>query len=395
MNALLQIVTVTALNLSNLRHRVAPSLVAIVGFAGVVMVFVGVLSIGRGFAAALEGAGRDDLAVVLRAGSTSEMVSGLGYDDTRVIADAPGVARDAAGALASPELFVLVDVEKRSTGQSANVPFRGVTPRVFDVREKIRIVEGRTFSPGVNEVIVGRRAVAEFEGLELGGTMQSGRVSWDIVGVFEADGSALESEVWTDSRVLQDAYNRGSSYQVVYAKLESADSFDEFEAAITGDARLNVETKRETDHLASQSQVMTTFITVAGTFIAVLMGIGAVFGAVNTMYTAVAARSREIATLRALGFGRTAVLVSVLVEGVVLGVFGGIFGGLIAYVAFNGYQASTLNFQSFSQVAFQFAVTPDLLVAGAIGALAMGLIGGILPGIRAARLPIAKALREL
>ena len=395
MNALLQIVTVTALNLANLRYRIAPSLVAIVGFAGVVMVFVGVLSIGRGFGAALEGAGRDDLAVVLRAGSTSEMVSGLGFADTRIIADAPGVARDAAGALSSPELFVLVDVAKRSTGQSANVPFRGVTPRVFDVRDGIRIVEGRPFAPGVNEVIVGRRAVAEFADLELGGVLQSGRVSWDIVGVFEAEGSALESEVWTDARVLQDAYNRGSSYQVVYAKLESPAAFDEFEAAITGDARLNVETKRETDHLASQSQVMTTFITVAGTFIAVLMGIGAVFGAVNTMYTAVAARSREIATLRALGFGRTAVLVSVLVEGIVLGMVGGIIGGAIAYAAFNGYQASTLNFQSFSQVAFQFAVTPDLLVAGAIGALVMGLVGGILPGFRAARMPIAKALREL
>lgn len=389
MNALLQIVTVTALNLANLRYRIAPSLVAVVGFAGVVMVFVGVLSIGRGFGAALEGAGRDDLAVVLRAGSTSEMVSGLSFEATRIIAEAPGVA------LASPELLVLVDVEKRSTGQPANVPFRGVTARVFDVRDGIRIVEGRPFAPGVNEVIVGRRAVAEFADLELGGVLQSGRISWDIVGVFEAEGSALESEVWTDARVLQDAYNRGSSYQVVYAKLESPAAFDGFEAAITGDARLNVEAQRETDHLASQSQVMTTFITVAGTFIAVLMGIGAVFGAVNTMYTAVAARSREIATLRSLGFGRTAVLASVLVEGIVLGVIGGVIGAAIAYAAFNGYQASTLNFQSFSQVAFQFAVTPDLLVAGIVGALVMGLVGGILPGIRAARMPIAKALREL
>lgn len=395
MNYLTQLVTVTALNLGNLRFRIGPSLVAIVGFAGVVLVFVGVLSIGRGFSAALEGSGRDDLVVVLRAGSTSEMVSGLSFEATRIIADAPGVARDASGALSSPELFVLVDVEKLSTGQAANVPFRGVTSRVFDVRGEFRIVEGRRFKPGVNEVIVGRRAAAEFAGLEVGGVLKSGRVEWDIVGHFESSGSALESEVWTDARVLQDAYNRGSSYQVVYAKLESAAAYDAFAAAVTADARLNVEATRETDHLAAQSQVMTTFITVAGTFIAVLMGIGAVFGAINTMYTTVAARAGEIATLRALGFGRLPVLASVLVEGMLLGMVGGVIGGAVAYVVFNGYQASTLNFQSFSQVAFAFAVTPGLLAAGVLGALFMGLLGGILPGIRAARLPIAKALREL
>lgn len=395
MNYLTQLVTVTTLNLGNLRFRIGPSLVAVVGFAGVVLVFVGVLSIGRGFSAALEGSGRDDLVVVLRAGSTSEMVSGLSFETTRIIADAPGVARDAAGALSSPELFVLVDVEKLSTGQAANVPFRGVTSRVFDVRGDFRIVEGRRFEPGVNEVIVGRRAASEFVGLEVGGVLRSGRVEWDIVGLFDSGGSALESEVWTDARVLQDAYNRGSSYQVVYAKLESAAAYDEFAAALAADARLNVEATRETDHLAAQSQVMTTFITIAGTFIAVLMGVGAVFGAINTMYTTVAARAGEIATLRALGFGRLPVLASVLVEGMLLGVVGGVIGGAVAYVVFNGYQASTLNFQSFSQVAFAFAVTPGLLAAGVLGALLMGLLGGILPGVRAARMPIAKALREL
>ena len=389
MRWLLQLVTVTALNLANLRYRIGASLVAVIGFAGVVTVFVGVLSIGRGFSAALEGSGRDDLAVVLRAGSTSEMVSGLSFDTTRIIAEAPGVVR------ASPELLVLVDVEKRSTGQPANVPFRGVTAGAFDVRREVSVIEGRVFEPGVNEVIIGRRAADEFAGLELGGVVQSGRVEWRIVGLFEADGSALESELWADARVLQDAYNRGSSYQVVYAQLESAAAFDAFNTAVVEDARLNVEAKREKDHLAGQSAVMTTFISVAGTFIAVLMGIGAVFGAVNTMYTAVAARSREIATLRALGFGRTSVLVSVLVEGLVLGLTGGLIGGGVAYLAFNGYQASTLNFQSFSQVAFQFAVTPGLLAAGIAGALVMGLVGGILPGVRAARLPVAKALREL
>lgn len=394
-NLLLQLVTVTGLNLANLRYRIGPSLVAVVGFAGVVMVFVGVLSIGQGFRETLEGSGRDDVAVVMRAGSSSELTSGLGFEQTRFIAEAPGVAVDAGGPLASPELLVIIDVQKRSTGFDANVPFRGVTGRAFAVRDQVRIVDGRNFEPGLNEVIVGRQAAEEFAGLRVGDRLQSGRVGWDVVGTFEADGGLNESELWTDARVLQDAYNRGNSFQVVYARLESADAIHMFADALERDARVNADVQSEVEYLAQQSSALATFINVAGTFVAVLMGIGAVFGAINTMYTTVAARAGEIATLRALGFRRLPVVVSVLIEGLVLGLAGGVIGGFLAWLVFNGYQASTLNFQSFSQVAFAFAVTPGLVATGIVGALLMGLAGGILPSIRAANLPIARALREL
>lgn len=385
----MQLVTVTTLNLGNLRYRLGPSLVAIVGFAGVVLVFVGVLSIGQGFSETLEGAGRDDIAIVMRAGSTSEITSGLGFDETRYIAETPGAI------VSSAELIVIIDVKKRATGNDANVPFRGVTAHAFEVRQNVTLIEGRMFEPGLNEVIVGRQAATEFSNLSVGDVVRSGRIDWQVVGMFDAEGGLYESELWTDARLLQDAYNRGTSYQVVYTRVDGPEALATYADALERDVRLNVDVKSEADHLADQSEAMATFITIAGTFIAVLMGIGAVFGAINTMYTTVAARAGEIATLRALGFGRLPVLASVLVEGMLLGIVGGLIGSAIAYAVFNGYQASTLNFQSFSQVAFAFAVTPGLLAAGVLGALFMGLLGGILPGVRAARMPIAKALREL
>jgi putative ABC transport system permease protein len=394
-NLLLQLVTVTVLNLGNMRFRLGPSLVAVVGFAGVVLVFVGVLSIREGFESTLKANGAEDVAVVLRGGSASELTSGLSHEHTRLIAEAPGVAADQAGQLASAELLFMVEVRKRRTGTDANVPFRGVGERAFAVRENINIVSGRNFEPGRNEIIVGRQAANEFEGLAVGSTARWGRLEWEVVGHFEAAGGLNESEIWTDARVLQDAYNRGNSYQVVYARLRSADSFPMFSDALDRDPRLNVTAQRETEYLADQAQVMSVFISVAGMTIAILMGIGAVFGAINTMYTTVATRAGEIATLRALGFGRLPVLVSVLVEGLVLGLLGGVIGAVIAWLVFNGYQASTLNFQSFSQVAFTFAVTPQLMINGILGALFMGVLGGLMPGIRAARQPVARALRAL
>lgn len=395
MDRIIQIFVVTALNLCNLRFRIGPSLVAVAGFAGVVLVFIGVLSIREGFEGALRSNASEDVAVVLRGGSTSELNSALGLEEVNTIAQAPGVRAGSDGPLVSPELLVIVDVKKRATGMDANVPFRGVRPAAFALRDELRITEGRMFEPGLNEIIVGRQAAAQFSGLEVGNRVEWGRYTWLVTGVFEAGGGLAESEIWTDARVLQDAYSRGSSYQAVYAALASADSFAMFRDALHDDPRLNVTVQRETEYLADQSRALSTFITVAGGVISVLMGIGAVFGAINTMYTTVAARAGEIATLRALGFGRLPVLVSVLAEGLVLGLAGGLIGGLLAYLIFNGYQASTLNWQSFSQVAFSFAVTPELLVRGIVGALLMGMLGGILPAVRAARLPIARALREL
>jgi putative ABC transport system permease protein len=395
MNWLSQLVTVAALNVRTIGQRLGSSLVAVVGIAGVVVVFVAVLSIAEGFTAAMRDAASPDRVLVMRSGSDSEMTSGLSATTATIVSEAPGVRRGAEGPLASPELFVIVDVPKRSTGTDANVPLRGVTTRVFEVNDEIRIVNGRRFTPGTNEIIVGRAAHGQFAGLDVGTQVKWGQNRWTVVGIFEANASVAESEIWCDARVLQPAYRRGNSFQSVYVKLDSPEAFDRFKDALTTDPRLNVAVRREADYYAEQSQVLRRLVTTLGYLIAALMGIGAVFGAINTMYTAVASRTREIATLRALGFGRFAVLSSVLAESLVLSVAGGIVGGLLAWIAFDGYQTATMNWQSFSQVAFAFAVTPALLIQGVVYAAVMGLVGGFFPALRAARLPIVTALREL
>lgn len=395
MNWLAQLLAVIGLNVRTIPQRLGSSLVAVIGIAGVVVVFVAVLSIGEGFTAALRDAASPDRVIVMRSGSDTEMTSGLGATQATIVSEAPGVRRSAEGPLASPELFVIVDVPKRATGTDANVPLRGVTPRVFEVKDEVRIVEGRTFTPGTNEILVGRAANNQFAGLDVGRQVKWGQNIWTVVGIFEANGSVAESEIWCDARVLQPAYRRGNSFQSVYVKLETPASFDRFKDALTTDPRLNVTVKRETEYYAAQSRVLRALITQLGFMIAALMGIGAVFGAINTMYSAVAARTREIATLRALGFGRFAVLSSVMAESLLLSVIGGVGGGLLAWAAFDGYQTATMNWQSFSQVAFAFAVTPALLVQGVLYAVVMGLIGGFFPALRAARLPIVTALREL
>ena len=395
MRFLAQVFAMIALTLRTVPQRAGSSLVAVTGVAGVVIVFVAVLSIAEGFRAALAGAGSPDTAIVMRGGSDTELSSGLPLESTRVIKDAPGVRRSAQGAVASAELFVVVDVPKRSTGTPANVPLRGVEPAAFGVRDEVRIVEGRTFRPGTNEIIVGRSAAAQFAGIDLGSTQRWGESAWEVVGIFEAGGTIAESEIWCDARVLQPAYRRGDSFQSVYARLESAAAFDAFKDALTTDPRLDVMVEREEDYYLGQTQAVTAIITGIATIIAFLMGIGAVFGAINTMYTAVAARTREIATLRALGFSGGPVVVSVMAESMALCIAGGVLGGMLAYAGFNGYQTATLNWQTFSQVAFAFAVTPALLVQGVVWAVVMGFFGGIFPALRAARLPVATALREL
>ena len=395
MRFLSQVFTMIALTLRTVPQRAGSSLVAVTGVAGVVVVFVAVLSIAEGFRAALAGAGSPDTAIVMRGGSDTELSSVLPLESTRVIRDAPGVRRSAEGAVASAELFVVVDVPKRSTGTPANVPLRGVEPAAFGVRDEVRIVEGRTFRPGTNEIIVGRSAAAQFAGIDLGSTQRWGESAWEVVGIFEAGGTIAESEIWCDARVLQPAYRRGDSFQSVYARLESADAFDAFKDALTTDPRLDVMVEREEDYYIGQTEAVTAIITGIATVIAFLMGIGAVFGAINTMYTAVASRTREIATLRALGFSSGPVVVSVMAESVALAIVGGGLGGLIAWAGFNGYQTATLNWQTFSQVAFAFRVTPALLTQGIAWAVVMGFFGGLFPALRAARLPVATALREL
>ncbi len=393
-NAFSQMAVVTALNLRTIGERRGASLATVFGVAGVVAVFVGVLSIGEGFRATMSSGGREDVAMIMRSGNDSEMMSGLGREDTDIVKQAPGVARDAQGPIASAELFVVINVPKRSTGTDANVPLRGVQAKALEVRGTLKIVEGRMFEPGRNEVIVGRAAQREFRGLDLGTTNRWGQNDWTVVGIFEDGGSVVESEIWSDVAVLQPAYNRGNFFQSVRAKLTSKEEFQTFKDAITTDPRLDVQVDTERDYFAGQSKGLTAIITGLGTIIAVLMGFGAVFGALNTMYSAVSARTREIATLRAIGFRSAPVVVSVLAESLVLSLVGGVLGAIAAYFGFDGFQAATLNWQSFSQVAFKFAVTPKLLAIGISYAMIMGLIGGLFPAIRAARLPVTAALRE-
>ena len=393
-NSLSQIASVTWFGLCTIPRRKGSAIAAAAGIAGVVTVFVGVLSIAQGFRRAVTATGRDDIAIVLRDGAPNEMSSGLSRDDARLIKDAPGVARDNGVAGASAELFVIIDVPKRSTGTDANVPFRGVEATATTVRGNMRIGQGRMFERGRNEVIAGATAAREFAGLDVGRTIKLGKTEWNVVGVFSAGGGVAESELWTDSTVLQQAYQRGESYQSVYAKLVSADKFQEFKDALTTNPQLKVKVVRQTEFYAEQSTDTTNFITTLGTVVALMMALGALFGALNTMYNAVAARGREIATLRALGFGAAPVVCSVLIESLALALAGGIIGGLAAYLAFDGYGAATMNFQTWSQIAFAFAVTPKLLCTAILLASAIGLLGGLFPAIRAARLPIAAALRD-
>jgi len=389
-----QIASVTWFGLCTIPRRKGSAIAAIFGIAGVVAVFVGVLSIAQGFRRAVTSTGRNDIAIVLRDGAANEMSSGLGRTEARLVKDAPGVARENGSALASAELFVIIDVPKRSTGTDANVPFRGVEVAAPTVRGNLKVTEGRMFEPGRNEVIAGVSAAREFAGLEVGKTLKLGKTEWNVVGLFSAGGGAAESELWADITVLQQAYQRGDSYQSVSVKLVSAEKFQEFKDALTSNPQIKVKVMRQAEFYADQSTMTTNFITGLGTVIALMMALGALLGALNTMYNAVASRGREIATLRALGFGASPVVCSVLIESLALALTGGIIGGLGAYLAFDGYGAATMNFQTFSQIAFAFAVTPRLLIQAIFWAMAIGLLGGLFPAIRAARLPIASALRE-
>jgi putative ABC transport system permease protein len=394
MSGLNQIFAVTWLNLRNLPQRMGSSVVAVVGVAAVVLVFAAVLSMAKGFERTMIAAGSDDTAIIMRSGSTSELNSGLSNEQVLIIADAPGVLKDGDQAIMSAELYVIVDVKKKSTNTDANVPFRGVQPGAFDVRNGVQLVEGRLFEEGKNEILVGRAAQQEFVGLETGATIQFGQSTWNIVGVFEANGGVAESELWTDVRVLQGAYRRGNSFQSVRVRLQSPDSIEELRTVLEDDPRIDPDVMTEREYYSSQAEGLSRFIRLIGYPLTFLMAIGAIFGALNSMYSSVSVRGKEIATLRALGFGPLSVLISTMVESTLLALIGGVIGGAIAYLVFNGFQVSTLG-ASFSQVVFDFAVTPELLVDGLKAALIIGAVGGLFPAIRAARLPVAQALREL
>jgi putative ABC transport system permease protein len=295
----------------------------------------------------------------------------------------------------TPEAVLMAPIPLISTGTQANVELRGVSPNVLEIRKQVKIAEGRMFRGGMAEVIVGKNATKTYSGLKIGDTISLGTQRWQVVGIFDADGSSFDSEVWGDSHLLSQAYGRPeNNFQSVTVHLTSPSALTQLRDSVTADPRLNVDVTREIDYYAKQSTAMTTLITILGGFVASIMAIGAIFGALNTMYSAVADRGREIATMRALGFGGPSVVFSFLVEALLISFVGGVLGCL-AVLRLNGYTTSTINFQTFSNLAFAFKITPGLMVMGVVFALAMGVLGGIFPAIRAARLPVATALREL
>jgi putative ABC transport system permease protein len=382
-------------NLRSVRERWLSSVVAVFGIAGTVGVFVAMLSLAKGFQATLISSGSTSNALVLRAGAGTEMSGAVQLDQVKIIEDAPGVARDAGGSLVTPEVVVVAAFPLRSTGTDANVQVRGVSPKALEVRNNVKIVEGRFFQPGLAELVVGRNVNRTYAGFSLGDTVKFGGGSWHIVGVFDAGGSAFDSEVWCDARVLNQIYHRPDNvFQSVTVRLASPDALQQFKDSVTSDPRMNVDVSREVDYYAKQSTGLTGLIQGLGGLIAFIMGIGAVFGALNTMYSAVSERSREIATLRALGFGAGSVVFSFVVEALLIASIGGALGCL-AVLPVNGYTTGTLNFATFSHLAFAFQITPALLLSGMIFALIMGLVGGLPPALRAARRPVAPALRGL
>src|SRR6266567_2372739 len=358
-------------------------------------VFIAMLSLAHGFKATLVASGSPDNALVLRAGSPSEMMGGVTLDSIKVIADAPGIARDANGPLLTQEVVGVVPFPLISTGTDANVQIRGVSPNVLDIRKFTKIAKGRMFAPGVSELIVGKNASRTYSGLTLGSVVNFAGGHWTVVGIFDAGGSAFDSEVWCDSHILNEIMKRPPNiFQSVTVHLQNTNSFQTLKDSLTSDPRLNVDVMREIDYYAKQSTTMTTLITVLGGLVAAIMAIGAVFGALNTMYSAVSERGREIATMRAVGFGGASVVFSFLVEALLIAFVGGLLGCL-AVLPLNGWTTSTMNFQTFSNLAFAFKITPQLLVQGVFFALVMGVVGGLLPAARAAAQPVATALRSL
>ncbi|MGH8481630.1 MAG: ABC transporter permease [Nevskiaceae bacterium] len=388
------ILAITAMNFRSIGGRLGTSMVIVVGIACVVAVLIGMLSMSRGFERTLRGTGQDDRALLLSAGVLAELSSGFGPDVPPLVRALPGIRKGADGQpLASAEVMVITELKKGAGARaaSANVALRGVEPAGLEMRPEVRLVEGRLFQSGLNEVIAGRQARQQFEGVGVGQTLHFRGSTWTVVGVFDSGGDAHESELWTDAGTARNAFGRtGASSMLV--QLESAAALGALKDAVTADPRFRLDVQSERNYFTSQSQNFTQQIGVLTTVVAALMAIGAVFGALNTMYSAVATRRVEIATLRAIGFSGLPVVVSVLTEAVALAVVGGALGAAISYLLFNGMTVSTLG-QNFTQIAFSFAVTPDLLLQGLVWSVAIGLVGGLFPAVRAARLPIVVALR--
>ena len=392
-----QVFEITLISLSTIPQRLGSSLVIVVGIAGVVGVLVSVMAMAEGFRYTLASTGRSDRVIMLRSGSDAEMSSGVDRAQSVLLAALPGVAKTADNRpLASAELVVMVELPRKGESSPNNIPFRGVQPAAFAIRDELRIVEGRTFARGLREVIAGRKAAQQFAGLTVGSHIAFRDSDWTVVGIFESGGDVHESEILADAEVALSAFRR-TGFQSVTARLADGSSagFAAFKDAVGGDPRFAINVLREPEYYAKQAKVLATLIDVMGYTVSAFMAIGATFGALNCMYSAIASRQIEIATLRAIGFGSVPVVVSVMIEALLLALLGGAIGAGLAFVYCDGASLSTLNFSTFSQVAFDFRVTSRLIVEGVLWSLVIGTAGGLLPAIRAARLPVTAALRTL
>jgi putative ABC transport system permease protein len=379
------------IGIAGLPQRWGASMVIVIGIAGVVAVLVAMLAMGEGFKATLNRTGGEDSAIILRGGSQAETNSVITRDQVPLISSLPGIARGADGKpLASPELSQVVNLPSKSDGTDANVQFRGVGPAAWALRSDLKMVEGRRFTPGLRELVAGRGAQQQFNGLDIGKQLKLGNQVWTVVGIF-ATGDSHDSELWADADVLGPAYQR-QAFQSVTVKLDGKTGFKQLKAALAADPRLKLDVQTTRDYYSKQSEQLNKLIRILGIVIGSIMAIGAVFGALNTMYAAVAGRAREIATMRALGFRGLPVVTAVMLETMLLALLGGLLGAGIAWLVFNGYTVSTLG-NNFSQVVFQFKVSPELLWTGLKWALGIGLVGGLFPALRAARLPVTEALR--
>ena len=385
---------ITGINIRSIPERWAPSLVIVIGLAGVVAVFTALLAMSTGFATTLQAAGRKDVAVIMRGGSDTELNSGLGREDADIIKQAPGIRTGADGKpIASAEMIIIAELMRGTdTKDAANITVRGVEPDAFLLRPQVKIVEGRNFTPGLRELIVGRGVAQQFKGAALGSHVRMRGSDWTIVGVFQS-GDANESELWTDINVARTTFNR-TGESSLRVGLDGPDGIDKLQKALSADPRLTVDVKNEQDYYTGQTRDFRRTIGVLAGIVTLIMALGAIFAALNSMYAAVAARGKEIATLRALGFGGVPVLVSVMIEALLLALVGGALGAVIAFVLFNNMTVSTMG-QTFTQVVFNFKITPELVVRGLVISIAIGMVGGLLPAIRAARLPVTTGLREL
>lgn len=389
-----QIWTVIAMNVRSLPQRLWMSLAAVLAVSVVVAVLLSFLAMSNGFANTLGGTGSDSVAIVTRSGSQAELNSVISRESVNIVSTAPGIATDTNGQpIYSAELYVIVDGIKKSSGTEVNIPMRGISIEGFELRDRVEIVEGRVFEPGTNEIIVGQGVLSQFDGFDLGQEVTFGKTRWSVVGVFSTGGSAFESELWADARLVQDLFNRGSSFQTMRIRLAEAGNVEGIRELVENDPRLILDVDTESDYFAAQGEALETIV-VFGWVISIVMGLGALAGALNTMYTSVASRAGEIATLRAIGFSNVSAFFGTLTESIVLSVLGGLLGAMVSYLFMDGLTTATIG-PSFTQVVFTFELSPELFKNGIQLALGIGLIGGFFPAWRAARLPVVTAFRKV